>query len=215
MGRLTTISKQDYVPTDRDILMYTTPQECALSTTFFDLGDEFRVLQLHPPSHGIRNASYFNNLIENIDTEKRPAILYFVNLAGYDLPCPDDSENANQLQAELTQLKSLMNSHWRRASYYPYPVILIFTRLVELRRKLSWSPIKEHFPEYEGHVHSLLEGVAFFRNMFMNIGKEESSEPNIYIHYVMKDMTADILGDVLEDVSKEYERHFLRAAGFK
>ncbi|RPA75465.1 hypothetical protein BJ508DRAFT_418130 [Ascobolus immersus RN42] len=217
MNRLDVITQDSYTPTDQDILMYTTPEAVDLSCKYFDLGDEFRVVQLPPiTGHDIRAAPYFDHLIKKEARYHRHGFIYTINLAAYDVPCPDDPTGTTQLEAELKQYQSLMSSDFCKRQL-SFRVFILFTGLTEFRRKLSYSPIKLQYPEFEGHAHSFLEGVAFFTEMFKKAGRGEDNMPVAMIcpQYVLGEVTPEMLGNMVDLIKADKIEYLLRASGFK
>eukprot|EP01134_Creolimax_fragrantissima_P000893 CFRG0893T1 len=122
------------------------------------------------------------------------AIIFCVALNGYDCVLREDHET-NRMHEALTLFEAICNSKW----FVKTPIILFLNKVDLFEQKITKSPLKVCFPEYEGE-NTFEEASEFIRNMFesMNRGTENA----IYSHFTCATDTENInfVFDVVTDI---------------
>ncbi|KAK5085589.1 hypothetical protein LTR05_004876 [Lithohypha guttulata] len=158
----------NWMPTDQDIL-HARLRTTGLTETFFDLKDiSFRMMDVG----GQRSErKKWIHCFEGVQ-----CLLFLAALSGYDQSLLEDV-NANQMHEALMLFESLINSDW----FKDKPIILFLNKIDLFRDKLKKSPIRLHFPDYQGSDTNEVTARQFFANKFRAINKNANRE--IYIHF--------------------------------
>jgi len=158
----------DWLPTDQDML-HARLRTTGITETFFDLKDiTFRMMDVG----GQRSErKKWIHCFEGVQ-----CLLFLAALSGYDQSLIEDV-NANQMHEALMLFDSLINGEW----FKDKPIILFLNKVDLFREKLRKSPVKAHFPDYQGSEGDEDGAIQFFANKFKAINKNAHRE--IYIHY--------------------------------
>lgn len=158
----------NWIPTDQDIL-HARLRTTGITETFFDLKEmTFRMMDVG----GQRSErKKWIHCFEGVQ-----CLLFLAALSGYDQSLIEDV-NANQMHEALMLFESLINGEW----FKDKPIILFLNKIDLFKEKLQKSPIKSHFPDYQGAEGDEAAATQFFANKFKSINKNGSRE--IYIHF--------------------------------
>lgn len=158
----------EWVPSDQDIL-HARLRTTGITETFFDLKEmTFRMMDVG----GQRSErKKWIHCFEGVQ-----CLLFLAALSGYDQSLIEDV-NANQMHEALMLFESLINGEWFRDK----PIILFLNKVDLFREKLPKSPIKAHFPDYQGAEGDEAAATQFFANKFKSINRNANRE--IYIHF--------------------------------
>lgn len=158
----------EWVPTDQDIL-HARLRTTGITETFFDLKEmTFRMMDVG----GQRSErKKWIHCFEGVQ-----CLLFLAALSGYDQSLIEDV-NANQMHEALMLFESLINGEWFRDK----PIILFLNKIDLFREKLPKSPIRTHFPDYQGNEGDEKAATEYFANKFRSINKNANRE--IYIHF--------------------------------
>ena len=158
----------EWVPTDQDML-HARLRTTGITETFFDLKDmTFRMMDVG----GQRSErKKWIHCFEGVQ-----CLLFLAALSGYDQSLIEDV-NANQMHEALMLFESLINGEW----FKDKPIILFLNKVDLFREKLKKSPIKSHFPDYQGREGDESAATQFFANKFKAINRNVNRE--IYIHF--------------------------------
>lgn len=103
-------------------------------------------------------------------------LLFMAALSGYD-QCLVEDVNANQMHEAFMLFESLVNGEW----FKDKPIILFLNKIDIFREKLARSPIKTHFPDYQGRENDEEAAKKYFADRFRSINKTTGRE--IYIYF--------------------------------
>jgi len=154
-AKATDVMKEDYKPTDEDLL------RCRIHSTGvkqekFQLGDDvkFHLLDVG----GQRNErKKWVRCFENVT-----AVLYVVAISEYDQLCYEDNET-NRVQEALDLFEDITNSEW----FADTPIILFLNKKDLLAEKLKTQPLKDFFTEYKPASGETYESaITFLKNEF-------------------------------------------------
>ncbi|KAK9766078.1 guanine nucleotide-binding protein subunit alpha [Basidiobolus ranarum] len=131
------ISAPSYLPTDQDVLRTRVKTTGITETTFEVSGMIYRMLDVG----GQRSErKKWIHCFENVT-----AIIFLVAISEYDQMLAED-ETVNRMQEALTLFDSICNSRW----FVKTSIILFLNKIDLFKLKLSRSPMKNCFPDYEG-----------------------------------------------------------------
>lgn len=158
----------NWLPNDQDML-HARLRTTGITETFFDLKDmAFRMMDVG----GQRSErKKWIHCFEGVQ-----CLLFLASLSGYDQSLIEDV-NANQMHEALMLFDSLVNGEWFRDK----PIILFLNKIDLFREKLKKSPIKTHFPDYQGANDDEAAATQFFASKFQKINRNAHRE--IYIHF--------------------------------
>lgn len=158
----------DWLPNDQDML-HARLRTTGITETFFDLKEmTFRMMDVG----GQRSErKKWIHCFEGVQ-----CLLFLAALSGYDQSLIEDV-NANQMHEALMLFDSLVNGEWFREK----PIILFLNKIDLFREKLTKSPIRDHFPDYQGDEGDEAAATQFFASKFQKINRNARRE--IYIHY--------------------------------
>ncbi|PGG97374.1 hypothetical protein AJ80_09714 [Polytolypa hystricis UAMH7299] len=103
-------------------------------------------------------------------------LLFMVALSGYD-QCLVEDQNANQMHEAMMLFEALVNGEWFKRK----PVILFLNKVDLFKEKVLYSPVKRHFPDYNGQEGDYDAAAKYFADRFR--GMTRVPEREIYIHY--------------------------------
>lgn len=83
----------------------------------------------------------------------------------------------NQMHEAMMLFESLANGEWFKRK----PIILFLNKVDLFKKKLAISPVKTHFPDYNGPEGNYDAAAKYFANRFKSINRMPDRE--IYIHY--------------------------------
>jgi len=157
-----------YSPTDQDILR-SRLKTTGITETIFDLGSlTYRMFDVG----GQRSErKKWIHCFENVT-----ALLFLVAISGYD-QCLVEDKDANQMQEALMLFESICNSQW-----FIHTSIILFLNKIDLfKQKLSVSPVRKYFPDYNGEPKSYKHASQYFEESFKRLNR--NSTKDIYVHF--------------------------------
>lgn len=116
-------------------------------------------------------------------------VVFLVDISAYDRDisaydrCLYEDNTTNMMQEALALFDSTCNDRW----FLKTSMILLFTHIHSLQRKLATSPIRNHFPDFEGDPLSFEAAKAYIMTRFVNLNQKV--ENTIQVHFT--DMTDD------------------------
>ncbi|CAE6443971.1 unnamed protein product, partial [Rhizoctonia solani] len=201
-GDLPRVFQRDYVPTTQDILWCRAPT-IGITETMFKLGDqELKIVEIGGQRFGRRQWIHcFNNI---------PAIVFLVSLNAYD-QCLFQDVSANRMQDAMAVWSSICDSTYFRSTN----IILLFNKDDLFTEKIKKSPIKQHFPDYEGPEGDAAEGRNYFRERFLKLSSQTSARSvcpsahpprkrEIYTHYTAATSDTTLLRVIMTAVEGQY-----------
>lgn len=102
------------------------------------------------------------------------AVLFVIAISEYDQMLFED-ERVNRMNESIVLFDSLCNSRW----FVNTPFILFLNKIDLFERKLSTSPLKKYFPDYDGKADDVDEAMKFFEKNFLKLNR--TSKP-MYVH---------------------------------
>lgn len=183
-----------WVPDDQDML-HARLRTTGITETVFELRDlTFRMMDVG----GQRSER--KKWIHCFDGVQ--CLLFLAALSGYD-QCLVEDVNANQMHEALMLFESLVNGEW----FKDKPIILFLNKIDLFREKLAASPIKSHFPDYNGKTTDEEAAKKFFADKFRAINRNSKRE--IYVHFTNATDT-NLLKATMEDVQDMLIQHNLQ-----
>ncbi|BGP41133.1 hypothetical protein JCM10449v2_005103 [Rhodotorula kratochvilovae] len=157
-----------YSPSEQDVLRCRQKTTGISETIFSERGMQYRIFDVG----GQRSErKKWIHCFENVT-----AILFLASLAGYDQVLVEDRDS-NQMQEALMLFDSICNSQW----FVRTSTILFLNKLDIFQERIRVSPIKVHFPDFEGKPADALAGQEYFKRRFLSLNR--SSRKEIYTHY--------------------------------
>lgn len=156
------VAASDFFPTDRDILRARVRTHGITETvlilneiayTIYDVGQERRK---------------WAHVLENVDV-----FFFCVNISGYDLP---SYYSRNDMQDALLVFEAICNTRWFRAT----SIILLFTKIDLLQRKLARSPFNGCFPGFKGDPTSSEDVKAYILMRFLKLNRRSEKKIDVY-----------------------------------
>ncbi|KAG8855906.1 hypothetical protein FRB91_001576 [Serendipita sp. 411] len=93
--------------------------------------------------------------------------MFLVSLSGYDQTLSEDWET-NQMQDAMIVWESICSSPWfERTSF-----ILFLNKEDLFKERITHSPIKRYFPDYDGRENSVKDGEEYFKRRFLHLHKK-------------------------------------------
>ena len=167
-AKLHRVAAPDFSPTDQDIL------RARVRTT----GITENILILNEVAYRIydvgQERSKWIYFYENVD------VLFFcVDISGYNI-------YGNDMQEALVLFESLCNLHQFRAT----SIILLFTKIDLLPRKLAISPINEYFPDFDGDPTSLEDVKAYIAMQFLTLNRQSEKKIEVYFDDIVSNSSS-------------------------
>ncbi|KAI8889004.1 G protein alpha subunit [Backusella circina FSU 941] len=189
------IGDPNYLPTDQDVLR-SRVKTTGISETKFIIGElTYRMFDVG----GQRSErKKWIHCFENVT-----AIIFMVAISEYDQVLIED-ESVNRMQEALTLFDSICNSRW----FEKTSTILFLNKTDLFKKKLTYSPLVDHFPEYKGGP-DFESASHYITQRFVSLNS--SADKHVYTHltcatdteqikFVMSAVNDIILQNNLRDV---------------
>eukprot|EP01120_Amphizonella_sp_Union-15-10_P005988 TRINITY_DN1850_c0_g3_i4.p1 TRINITY_DN1850_c0_g3~~TRINITY_DN1850_c0_g3_i4.p1 ORF type:complete len:350 (+),score=69.39 TRINITY_DN1850_c0_g3_i4:81-1130(+) len=131
------ISKEDYIPTDEDILKAKMKTTGIIETEFKAGGFEFTIVDVGGQRTERRK---WLHCFDNVT-----AVIYLAALDAYDLYLEED-ENTNRMQESLKLFAEVSASQWFKNTSF----VLFLNKKDLFQQKIKNEPLSKLFPEYDG-----------------------------------------------------------------
>ncbi|KAF3940484.1 hypothetical protein ABW19_dt0206171 [Dactylella cylindrospora] len=158
----------DYIPNDQDILR-SRLKTTGITEAEFNLG--YLIYRMFDVGGQRSERKKWIHCFENVT-----ALLFLVAISGYD-QCLVEDKDANQMQEALMLFESICNSQW----FLRTSIILFMNKIDLFREKITYSPVKKYFPDYQGDPTSYTQASEFFHDNFKRLNRNPSKD--IYVHY--------------------------------
>ncbi|GAA5933233.1 guanine nucleotide-binding protein subunit alpha [Sporobolomyces koalae] len=157
-----------YRPTDQDVLRCR-QKTIGITETIFDSRNlQYRIFDVG----GQRSErKKWIHCFESVT-----AVLFLAAVSGYDQVLLEDPDS-NQMQEALMLFDSICNSQW----FVKTSIILFLNKVDVLTERILTSPVRNHFPDYQGHDLDHNAVKDFFREKFVRLNRSTSKE--VYCHY--------------------------------
>ncbi|SCU99936.1 LAMI_0G01816g1_1 [Lachancea mirantina] len=159
-------AQPDYICSDEDILKGRI-KTTGITETSFNIGSsKFKVLDAGGQRSERRK---WIHCFQGIT-----AVLFVLAVSEYDQMLFED-DRVNRMHESIMLFQTLLNSKW----FVDTPFILFLNKIDIFKAKLTSSPIRKYFPDYQGRVNDAEAGLAYFENIFLSLNK---SKRPIYVH---------------------------------
>ncbi|GAA5995809.1 hypothetical protein JCM5350_000568 [Sporobolomyces pararoseus] len=157
-----------YRPTDQDVLRCR-QKTTGITETIFESRDlQYRIFDVG----GQRSErKKWIHCFESVT-----AVLFLAAVSGYDQVLLEDPDS-NQMQEALMLFDSICNSQW----FVKTSIILFLNKVDVLKERILTSPVKVHFPDYQGSDSDYNAVKEFFKVKFVRLNRSTSKE--VYCHY--------------------------------
>lgn len=169
------IAGSDYMPTPADIL-----RTRKKTSGIYDFRFEMANTNVHMFDVGGQRSERkkWIHCFDNVQL-----IIFCVALSEYDQVLLEESSQ-NRLEESLTLFDSVVNSRW----FARTSVVLFLNKIDIFANKLPYSPLEDHFPEYNGGD-NINKAVKYILWRFMKVNR---SGLNIYPHVTQATDTSNI-----------------------
>uniref|UniRef100_A0A914H560 Uncharacterized protein n=1 Tax=Globodera rostochiensis TaxID=31243 RepID=A0A914H560_GLORO len=189
------IAKQDYRPTNMDILLTRVPTTGVVKLLFTLRNIDFNVYDVGGQRSERRKWIHFFDDVN--------AIIFVVAISEYDQKIREDNKT-NRLLEALELFDSIANSSY----FVKTSMILFLNKKDAFAEKIKKISLNVLFRSYKGGL-NYEEGVAYLRRKFQNLHKRQQK---LYIHETCATDT-DQLGQVFNSVIDTIVRENLKDAG--
>ncbi|KAG0272334.1 guanine nucleotide-binding protein subunit alpha, partial [Linnemannia gamsii] len=112
------------------------------------------------------------------------AVVFLVAISEYDQLLPED-ETVNRIHEALALFDSICNSRW----FVKTSIILFLNKIDRFREKLTISPLKKYFPDFNGG-NDYEEASQYILQRFVNLNLSDKKQ--IYAHFTCATDTSQI-----------------------
>ncbi|GAA5873788.1 hypothetical protein JCM16303_002591 [Sporobolomyces ruberrimus] len=167
-SELERLFQPNYQPTDQDVLRCR-QKTTGITETIFESRDlQYRIFDVG----GQRSErKKWIHCFESVT-----AVLFLAAVSGYDQVLLEDPDS-NQMQEALMLFDSICNSQW----FVKTSIILFLNKVDVLKERIIASPVRAHFPDYQGHDADYNAVKEFFKVKFTRLNRSTSKE--VYCHY--------------------------------
>jgi len=186
------ITREDYVPSEDDILRARIRTTGIVQQEFFVKGTKFQVFDVG----GQRNErKKWIHCFEDVT-----AVLFLAALSAYDQTLFEDDKTNRMIEA-LAIFRSIVGNRWFRNT----ALILFLNKKDIFATKIKKVPITTCFPEYDGPPHHEIEAKEYIKSMFVKeynqstSGEGRKPGKQLFVHYTCaldKDQVKRIFRDV-------------------
>ncbi|KAJ7061245.1 heterotrimeric G protein alpha subunit 4 [Mycena amicta] len=161
----------DYVPSDQDIVR-TRARTIGITETVFKLrGQELLIVDVGGQKSERRK---WIHCFQDVTS-----IVFLASLSGYDQCLVEDRERSssssapitNQMQDAMTIWDSICHSNWFKQT----SIVLFLNKDDLFQKKIRTSPIKKHFPDFDGEAGNAVVGRDYFKKRFGRIAQKASA----------------------------------------
>lgn len=202
------ISQPDYNPSALDILYSHNRTTSITSTKLRFNNHDYDVFDVG----GARNyRKTWIHCLQNLDV-----IIFTVDIASYDQVLYED-HTRNRMDEAFALFGSIVRSKF----FIRVPLILVFTKLDLLERKLACSPPEKYFPDYEGGggPSSADTFVSYITDRFVALN-EQAEKKRLFVRYTSihsssgDDPMGPFLLRTIQDVVTDIDNVELRRSNF-
>ncbi|XP_067630613.1 G protein alpha q subunit isoform X3 [Eurosta solidaginis] len=177
LSDLDRIEKEDYLPSEQDILRARVPTTGILEYPFDLDGIVFRMVDVGGQRSERRK---WIHCFENVTS-----IIFLVALSEYD-QILFESDNENRMEESKALFRTIITYPWFQNS----SVILFLNKKDLLEEKIMYSHLVDYFPEYDGPQRDAIAAREFILRMFVDLNPD--SEKIIYSHFTCATDTENI-----------------------
>lgn len=188
---------EDFVPTNQDIL-HCRNKTTGISETQFPVKD--RIYRIFDVGGQRSERKKWIHCFENVT-----AVFFIVAISGYDC-CLSEDRESNQMQESLNLFGSICNSPW----FTRTSMILFLNKMDIFKQRIEKSPIRTHFPDFQGPEGDLEKAKIFFKSKFLRLNRSKTKE--IYANYTNATDT-DLLKVVMSSVNDIILSNNMRGGG--
>ncbi|GAA5895424.1 guanine nucleotide-binding protein subunit alpha [Sporobolomyces salmoneus] len=157
-----------YQPTDQDVLRCRQKTTGITETVFESRDLQYRIFDVG----GQRSErKKWIHCFESVT-----AVLFLAAVSGYDQVLLEDPDS-NQMQEALMLFDSICNSQW----FVKTSIIFFLNKVDVLKERILTSPVRAHFPDYQGPDADYNAVKEFFKVKFTRLNRSTSKE--VYCHF--------------------------------
>ncbi|KAI8643484.1 guanine nucleotide binding protein, alpha subunit [Parasitella parasitica] len=158
----------NYIPSDQDIIRCRAKTTGIVETTFH-LGP--LIYRMFDVGGQRSERKKWIHCFENVT-----AILFVVAISGYD-QCLAEDRNSNQMHEALMLFDTTCNSHW----FVQTSIILLLNKIDIFKKKITYSPIANFFPDYSSQVENYDTAINYFESKFRRLNRQPDKQ--VYVHF--------------------------------
>ncbi|CAG9806756.1 unnamed protein product [Chironomus riparius] len=196
LNDLERIEKDDYLPTEQDLLRARVPTTGIIEYKFKLDNIYFRIVDVGGQRSERRK---WIHCFENVTS-----IIFISALSEYDQVLFESSD-VNRLEESMALFKTLITSNWFQES----SVLLFLNKKDLLQEKIMNSHLDDYFPEFYGPRKDIIAARNFILQMFVNLNPDE--DKTIYSHFTcatdtenMKFVSAAVKDTILQSNISTY-----------
>ncbi|KAL7025236.1 hypothetical protein ACKWTF_013406 [Chironomus riparius] len=196
LNDLERIEKDDYLPTEQDLLRARVPTTGIIEYKFKLDNIYFRIVDVGGQRSERRK---WIHCFENVTS-----IIFISALSEYDQVLFESSD-VNRLEESMALFKTLITSNWFQES----SVLLFLNKKDLLHEKIMNSHLDDYFPEFYGPRKDIIAARNFILQMFVNLNPDE--DKTIYSHFTcatdtenMKFVSAAVKDTILQSNISTY-----------
>ena len=158
------VAAPDFSPVDHDILRAYTRTTGITENILIMNEAAYRIYDVGSER---RRWSYFFDNVE--------ALLFCVDISGYDIfSCKNPS------MTDMEEARTLFGNLCNERRFQATSIILFFTKIDLLQRKLAAGPINTHFTDFDGDLTSLEDVKAHIAMRFLNLNERLEKKIEVY-----------------------------------
>ena len=183
--KLDEIFNKNYIPTTQDMLNLRAPTKTITSTKLSFSKHTIIVYDV------AGQRTFRNKWVEYFESDIS-AIIYITALSSYDQKLIED-ESVNRIEDSIELLNDICN----HPMLIRLPVILLLNKCDVFQKKIEYSPISDHFPEFQVYQ-NLSNAKDFFKKKFELVINDDRK---FYTHYTTN-TDSKLTGFVISSVFK-------------
>ncbi|KAJ6240782.1 guanine nucleotide-binding protein g(o) subunit alpha [Anaeramoeba flamelloides] len=197
LDRIETISKSDYTPTIKDILMLRVRTTGISETTFTYEGTKFCMIDVG----GQRNErKKWIHCFEDVTS-----VIFVSSLTGYDQVLVEE-RNTNRMKESMTLFSEVCNSRW----FNNNSLILFLNKLDLFEEQIKTSELKECFPDYDG-ADDVEEAKLYIKQQFTQLNKNKNK--TLYPFFTSA-INSKLMQNIFASVSETILQKQVKEIGF-
>lgn len=178
MHKIDDVAKDDFCPSDQDILRARSKTTGIIETVFSVAKLNFRIVDVG----GQRSErKKWIHCFQDVT-----AIIFCVSLIEYDMKL-DEDRTTNRMMESLRLFAQIVNTKW----FAETDIIMFLNKKDLFDEKIHKKPITETFPQYKGPPNDPVQSADFIRDLFKQ--QAEESKKEVYAHVTTATDTSNIV----------------------
>ncbi|KAJ3325463.1 hypothetical protein HDV06_004322 [Boothiomyces sp. JEL0866] len=191
--------KDDYLPTNEDILNLRTVTQSVTMETFVIQKDKGTFLHVFDVSGLINHRKQWVQYFDSVNL-----ILFIVSLSSYDQTLAEDPTKNRMIDAIVLFEQMIDHPLLKKQAF-----VIFFNKKDVYEKKVKKVNIIDYFPEYHGKPQSVSQGIKFFHSKFLANVKERKVTSHITCctdTNLMKTIVAAVVKESVK-ISKDIEKY--------